>query len=74
MKRQSSFEVFSIFGQIESVVAKMMVDEGKAKLIELQDIPPSAAYDDEGRRAFFAILINRNNIGEFEYRIRDLAA
>lgn len=66
--------IYSIFGQIESAVARVMLDEGKVRMIEARDIPLSAAFNDEGQRAYFAIIISRKYLGEFDYRVEQLRA
>jgi hypothetical protein len=69
-----STEVYSIYGQIESVIADTMVKEGKATKIEQDMIPPSQLFDEDGRKAKFAIVIPRTNLSEFERRVRNLRA
>ena len=67
-------QIFSIFSQIDGVIADMMVSEGKATKIEQCDIPASALFDDDGRKAFFAIILPVKHLGEFNRRARDLRA
>lgn len=67
-------EIYSIFGQIDGVIAQMMVDEGKATKIEQDMIPVTALFDDAGRRAQFAIVLPISRLGEYERRVRDLRA
>lgn len=67
-------EIYSIFGQVDAVIAQAMVDEGKASKIEQEMIPPTALYDDGGRKAAFAIVLPRVNLAEYERRVRDLNA
>lgn len=74
MSRRNQTEIYSIFGQIEGVVAQEMVDEGKANKIEQRHIPPSQMFNDKDERAQFAIIIGREMIGEFEERIHNLRA
>ena len=71
---RSKTEIFSIFGQIDGVVAQMMVDEGKASKIDQDMIPPTALFDGEGRKAQFAIVLPTSRLGEYERRVRDLRA
>jgi hypothetical protein len=73
MKRTQS-DVYSIFGQIDSIVAQQMVDEGKLNKIEAAMIPHSAKFDEAGRQAFFAVIVPRAFAAEFDRRIRELAA
>lgn len=67
-----SSHIFSIFGQIESVVADAMIAEKKLTRISAQDIPPTAAFDDAGRRAVFAVVVPAKVAAEFERRITAL--
>lgn len=67
MKRKT--EIFSIFGQIEAVVADAMVNEGKLKKIEAMDIPQAVMVDSSGRAAFFAVVVPPQHQLEFEKRI-----
>lgn len=74
MAKRSKTEIYSIFGQIDGVVAETMVKEGKASKIEADMIPPSAMFDDAGRKAMFAIVLPTNLLGEFNRRARELRA
>jgi len=72
-------QIFSIFGQIEEVVAQAMIDEGKAKRIERNTFPsardcPHLHTDALGRPAKFAVLMPRQRVREFEDRIAELRA
>lgn len=53
-------EIYSIFGQIDAVVAAAMVAEGKATKIE-QDV-----------KAQFAIVLPRAHLAEYERRVHQL--
>ena len=72
MKRKT--EIFSIFGQIEAVVAEMMIAQYGLYRIDAKDIPETAAINDEGRVAQFAVVIPSERRAEFERRIRELRA
>lgn len=67
-------EIFSIFGQIDAVIAEAMIAEGKATKIEQDMIPASVLYDETGRKAAFAMVIDVKMLGEYHRRVRDLAA
>lgn len=67
-------EIFSIFGQIESVVAENMIEEYGLFRIEAKDIPLTAAFNDAGTPALFAVVIPAEKLAEFERRVRDLRA
>ena len=67
-------EIYSIFGQIDGVVADAMATEGKVTKIEQEMIPPTALYDEKGRKAQFAIVLPTEYLGEYHKRVRDLYA
>lgn len=73
MSKQSA-KFFSIFGQIETVAANIMIERGKAHLIEQSMIPETALYNKDGQKARFAVRINPGDVGEFEKLIADLRA
>ena len=70
--------IFSIFGDMDRVVAEAMITEGVCHKIEFDDIPLSARYsrgpDGIDRAAFFAIAIPSNLVNTFEMRVRNLRA
>jgi hypothetical protein len=69
MKRMNrKTEIWSIFGQIEEAVAQAMIDAGKVRKIEQEHIPDTVLYDEEGRKAVFAIIIPYIYIEEFNQR------
>lgn len=76
MRKQTAW--FSIFGQIEEVVASEMVKEGKISRIEPADIPESALWSTDllGNkvRAKFAVIVPVPHQREFHNRILDLRA
>lgn len=74
MARKGKTEFYSIFGQIDGVVADAMVAEGKATKIEQKFIPPTALFDDAGNKALFAISMPRAHLAEYEERVRTLYA
>jgi hypothetical protein len=77
MKR-SRTDIYSIFGEIEAIVAEAMIQEGTVNRIPLEDIPISARYSrmPDGRdvQAKFAIVIPSNLVRVFEKRVLDLRA
>jgi hypothetical protein len=72
MKRKT--KIYSIFGQLDAVVAEAMASEGKIRRIEQDMIPPTALYDKQGRKAFFAIVMPDEYAGEFMNRLWALKA
>ncbi len=67
-------QIFSVFGQIEAVAAQIMIDKGEATHIPPEQIPDSAAVNDLGQRARFAVVVPREKIARFETLIADLRA
>ena len=67
-------EIFSIFGQIDAVVANAMIDEGKLVRIEPRLIPLTALVDRLGRQARFAVVVPQKFVREFHRRIDELRA
>ncbi len=73
MKRNAT-EIFSIFGQIEEVAAQVMIDKGQATKIDAKDIPPTAAFNDQGQSAKFAVVVPGDNVRAFNELIANLRA
>lgn len=67
-------KTISVFGQIATVVGEAMVDEGKAKKIEANLIPPTVKYDEDGQEASFALVLGEREEREFDQRVRNLRA
>lgn len=74
MTKKMKTEIFSVFGQIEGVVADAMAAEGKVRKIEPDMIPASALFDDRGRKAHCALVMNRQEAAEFDRRVAALYA
>jgi hypothetical protein len=71
----------SIFGEVEEIVARQMMAEGKGvgKLaptnsVSIEDCPPTTRVNAFGDRARMVIVMPRNLMREFERRIEDLIA
>lgn len=73
-KRKDTIEIFSVFGQIESVAAEIMIEKGEAKKIDAREIPLSAAFNDHGATAKFAVMMSKNLVPRFNKLIADLRA
>jgi hypothetical protein len=73
MKRMKT-EIYSIFGQIEGVIADEMSKSGKVRAIDWADIPEPMRFDDRGRRAHCALIMNRVEAAEFDRRVAALRA
>lgn len=72
-------QIFSIFGQIEEVIAEAMIAEGSARRIPREEFPdaarhPDVHFDESGRPAKFAVLMPLQRVREFEDRIARLRA
>jgi hypothetical protein len=72
--KRNKTEIFSIFGQCEAVVAEMMITEGKLNRIEPADIPPTAAVNEFGTRARFAVVVQPRYLAEFNRRCAEMLA
>lgn len=72
MRRKSN--IYSIFGQIETVVAQAMVDEKKLYRIEFDDIPATERFNADGVRASFAVVMPSEHEPEYNRRVRELYA
>lgn len=71
--------IFSIFGQIEEAVAMNMVDEGKGRMIPVDQFPERDGLtehiyvNDAGLPVKFAVqLWGRHELAEFNRRCREL--
>lgn len=74
MAKRSGPSIFSIFGQIESVVADQMVAEGVAYRIAFDDIPPTARFNQHDQPAYCGLIMSPDVLRAFEKRVRDLRA
>ncbi len=72
--KRNKTEIFSIFGQCDAVVANLMIEEGKLTRIAAADIPPSAAVNDFGQHAQFAVVVQPQYLAEFNRRCAELRA
>jgi hypothetical protein len=71
---RTKVDFISIFGQIEEAASEVMIKDGKANRIPFEQIPESAAYNDRGDRAKFAIVIDKQFVPVFEQLILKLYA
>jgi hypothetical protein len=67
-------EIFTIYGQIEGVIALEMVGEMKFNKIERDHIPPGQAFNEHGHPALFAVVAPLRHLAEFERRVKALRA
>lgn len=74
-------EVISIFGEIEELVARQMMAEGKGVgllaptlSVSLEDIPASCKFNQLDQPARLVIVMPRRFMVEFEERIASLRA
>lgn len=71
---KKSTEIFSVFGQCEAVAAEMMIKEGKLTRIPPEQIPESAAVNDAGTPARFAVIVPARYVPEFNRRCAEMRA
>ena len=73
---RNNIKMFSVFGQIESAAAKVMLERHPetCRLIEPADIPATVSVNDAGQRVLFAILMPRGLVREFNSLIAELRA
>ena len=69
MKKTS---IYSVFGQIDAVVAQAMVEEGKLNMIVRERIPLTALFNEKGEAAQFAVIVPSHHENEFNERCRKL--
>lgn len=71
-KREATW--YSVFGQIEEVVAQQMIQEGKIRRlpIDLTQHGMPHEYNARGERVKLIVSVPPRHIGEFERRIADL--
>jgi hypothetical protein len=68
-------EILTIYGEVESVVARSMAGEYGLSKIETRDFPPSVPLmDNFGRSAKFAIVMPAKHLIEFHERCARLRA
>ncbi len=72
--RYAGSSTFSIFGQIEEVVATAMIAEGKGRLIPLEEFPPiemcpECHYNEFDQKAKFAVMMSKHEEFEFDNRV-----
>lgn len=67
-------QIFSIFGQCEAVAADMMIERHKLTRIEAHEIPETAAVNEFGQRARFAVVMPAKHLREFEKLCAELRA
>lgn len=72
MRTNNRTEIFSIFGQLEAVAAEIMIKRGEITRIPANEIPPTAAVNEAGQAARFAVIVPRAKIAAFNSLIADL--
>lgn len=72
MAKMPSATWYSIFGQIEEVVAQEMIQEGKVRRLP-SDMPGMPnEFNKDGQRLRLLVSVPRQFIGEFERRVAEL--
>jgi hypothetical protein len=74
MSQRDKSSIVSIFGEINTVVARAMAAEGKVHLIEPDMIPPTALFNEADERASCAVVFTPKTEREFDERVRTLRA
>jgi hypothetical protein len=74
LPRPAEPQTFSIFGQIEAAAAEHMIEQGQITRIPRERIPASAAVNEAGMAALFAVLVPADKIDRFNRLIADLRA
>jgi hypothetical protein len=71
-------QIISLFGEIETLVAKQMMAEGQAVFIlaptasvSLEDIPEQVRFNESGDKVRMVIVMPPQCVMEFERRIDD---
>lgn len=67
-------EIWSIYGQIDAVVARAMVEEGKFNQIPYTTIPPSQLYNERGDKVLLAVVAPHVHHAEYYQRVALLRA
>lgn len=66
--------IWSIFGQIDAVIARAMVEEGKFKELPYNTIPISQRFGDKGEIVELAVVVPQAYVLEYEERVAKLRA
>lgn len=74
MARRRKSQILSIFGQIEAVVAEVMIKAGEMTHIPAERIPERAAVNERGEPALFAVVVAAEKLERFNELIADLRA
>jgi hypothetical protein len=72
--RKFKTSIYSIFGQIEGVIADAMAEEGLVTKIPKDRIPPTARWNDEGIEAHCALVFTEETRRLFDERVANLRA
>jgi hypothetical protein len=68
-------QIYSIFGQCEALAAEIMLKDGRlTRKIPVDDIPPTALFNQYGQKAHFAVWVPGDRIHEFDELCKDLRA
>lgn len=70
--RSRSTQIFSIFGQCEAAAAEYMIEKHGCYKIEFKDIPASAAFNEQGQPAKFAVMVPPDKASLFHRTCADL--
>lgn len=73
-RKQQRTEIYSIFGQIEAAAAQHMIEKGLITYIPPDQIPPTAAVNEAGAVAQFAVVVPATQVARFNELIANLRA
>jgi hypothetical protein len=62
--------IWSIFGQIDEIVAREMVKEGKFNQVPGSSIPESQKTSEEGFKVRIAVIVPVKYVKEYEERVK----
>jgi hypothetical protein len=64
--------IWSIYGQIDEIVARQMVEEKKFGQVRYTDIPKSERVSAEGHKVRIAVIVPAKYVDEYEQRVKAL--
>lgn len=75
-KNPNVAQIYSIFGQIEEVAARTMIEEGTAQQLpgSPSAIPPECRVNEQGEQARMFVTIKNRDVPRFEQLCGDLYA
>ena len=62
-------QIWSIYGQIDEIVARAMVKERKFNQVPKEGIPESQLFDGDGNPLKLAVVVPTQYVAEYEERV-----